>query len=266
MSLPPETWTRWRQSRVAELTASDSWLSVMGLVWLDGPVLRVGAAPDAGVHLPDGAAHAGEFRELERQWCWIGANGVTQPLQIDREGVVSVPTVISIDRYRLSLIEREGRLAARVRDTRWAESRPFAGLELYPYNPLWVLDAEWEALAEPLTLEVPSVTGDLKPRLLTHRARWFSEDGTEQILLPISQDEGAAFFVFRDRSSGRETYGAGRFLRAPLPTTGSTLCLDFNFSYNPPCAFTDFATCPLPPPENWLGFPIPAGELNYAKV
>ena len=83
-------------------------------------------------------------------------------------------------------------------------------------------------------------------------------------LLPISVGVNEAFFVFRDRTSGKETYGAGRFLTVLL-NGSNRITLDFNFAYNPPCAFTPFATCPLPPPENWLPFAIPAGEKKWSK-
>jgi uncharacterized protein (DUF1684 family) len=101
-----------------------------------------------------------------------------------------------------------------------------------------------------------------------HRAV-FSVNGESVSLLPMSVGDDEVFFVFRDRTSGRETYGAGRFLKAdPVPDIGKgagggKIRLDFNRAYNPPCAFTPFATCPLPPPENWLPFPIAAGERKW---
>jgi uncharacterized protein (DUF1684 family) len=112
-------------------------------------------------------------------------------------------------------------------------------------------------------MEVPDVTGDLKMVGVTHQAVFEVAD-QKVALLPMSVGEKEVFFIFRDRTSGRETYGAGRFLKADTPHDG-TITLDFNRAYNPPCAFTAFATCPLPPAENWLPFAIPAGEKKWLK-
>ena len=118
-------------------------------------------------------------------------------------------------------------------------------------------------LGPPLTLEVPNISGDLALVVVDHRAA-FSVAGERVTLLPVSAAERETFFVFRDRSSGRETYGAGSFLRAP-GTSDGRIELDFNFAFNPPCAFTPLATCPLPPPENWLPFAVPAGEKKWVE-
>ena len=113
-------------------------------------------------------------------------------------------------------------------------------------------------------MEVPNVTGELKAVSVTGKAI-FTVDGQKVELLPMSISEREVFFVFRDRTSGRESYGAGRFLKAEPPANGK-IYLDFNRAFNPPCAFTAFATCPLPPPENWLPFAVPAGEKKWQKV
>jgi uncharacterized protein (DUF1684 family) len=132
------------------------------------------------------------------------------------------------------------------------------------------LSAEWIAISPPLLMDVPNVSGDLKPVEVGYKAV-FSVDGQAVELLPMSVGEKEVFFVFRDRTSGKETYGAGRFLKANATPQGcflrgavhGTISLNFNFAYNPPCAFTSFATCPLPPPENWLPFPVMAGEKKW---
>lgn len=119
-------------------------------------------------------------------------------------------------------------------------------------------------------MTVPNVSGDLTTVMVAHQAV-FEMDGKLVTLLPVSVSDKEVFFVFRDHSSGRATYGAGRFLKAPAPTRETSagpavdgkIYLDFNFACNPPCAFTPFATCPLPPPENWLPFAVPAGEKKW---
>jgi len=112
-------------------------------------------------------------------------------------------------------------------------------------------------------MEVPNVSGDLKVVEVAYQAV-FEVAGQTVRLLPMAVGDKEVFFVFRDQTSGRESYGAGRFLKAN-PAVNQKICLDFNFAYNPPCAFTPFATCPLPPPENWLPFALPAGERKWVK-
>jgi uncharacterized protein (DUF1684 family) len=145
-----------------------------------------------------------------------------------------------------------------LRDRDWAASKPFAGLAYFSYDPAWRIESEWQALSSPLSMEVPNVSGDLKTVVVSHQAV-FAVAGESVALLPMSVSDDEVFFVFRDRTSGKDSYGAGRFLKAPVTVDGK-IVLDFNFAYSPPCAFTPFATCPLPPPENWLQFAVAAGE------
>ncbi|HET7775434.1 MAG TPA: DUF1684 domain-containing protein [Azospira sp.] len=248
----------WRQRRLAELDAPEGWPGLIGLHWLEPGANAVGTAPDSVVPLPEGPARLGVLEWQGEAITWRPAGGTAQPLQSDARGV---PTPVAWGPFKFFVIEREGRLAVRLRDVAWQEKRPFAGLDCLPYDPAWRIEADWQALAAPVTMEVPTVTGELKTVTVHHRAV-FQHQGQSVALLPMEAGEEGAFFVFRDATSGRLTYGAGRFLRCPPPKDGKVL-LDFNRAYNPPCAFTPFATCPLPPPENWLGLAVNAGELKY---
>jgi len=248
----------WRQRRLAELNAPEGWPGLIGLIWLEPGANRVGAGEDCLVRLPDGPALLGTLNWQEGRITWQPEGAAAQPLQTDAAGE---PTAVTWGDYRFFVIEREGRLAVRLRDLAWQAKKPFPGLDCFAYDPAWCLEAAWEALAEPVTMEVPTVTGELKQVEVSHRSV-FQHQGQAVTLLPMEADEQGAFFVFRDATSGRISYGAGRFLRARILGEGC-IQLDFNRAYNPPCAFTPFATCPLPPPENWLGFPIEAGEQKY---
>lgn len=245
----------WQQRRHDELAGPDSWLGMLGLFWLEPGRNAVGHAADAVVHLPSGPAHLGDLLWEQGRVFWQPAEGVRLELETDRAGKPS-----SVDHENLSffIVDRDNRLAARLRDRNWASSKPFAGLEYFPDDPAWCIEAAWQALTPPLALEVPNVAGDLKTVLVCHQAV-FEVGGESVTLLPMSVTNDEVFFVFRDRTSGKESYGAGRFLKATAAVNGK-ITLNFNFAYNPPCAFTPFATCPLPPPENWLPFPVPAGE------
>ena len=216
----------WQRERQAELAAPSSWLGLIGLFWLQPGINRVGSAEGSEVLLPAGLPEQGKILWEAGEVVWQPAEGPQQVLKTDLDGV---PTVVEID--------------------------------YFPFDADWVVDAVWETIDPPLVMEVPNVTGDLKPVSVSHRAV-FEHAGQAVALLPMSVGEHEVFFVFRDRTSGKESYGAGRFLKASAPENGR-IRLDFNRAYNPPCAFTPFATCPLPPPENWLPFAIPAGEQKY---
>lgn len=251
----------WRQARRDELAGPDSWLGMVGLFRLAAGGNRVGSGDDCPVRLPSGPAHLGDldWREGSRDGgiFWQPAGGEPIRLETDHAGR---PTAVDHQNLSFFIVDRDGQLAARVRDRAWAKSRPGAGLNYFPEAPEWCIDAAWQAIAPPLVMEVPNVSGELKTVEVGHRAV-FDAAGQPVELLPMAVGEHEVFFVFRDRSSGRETYGAGRFLKA-APAVDGRIKLDFNRAYNPPCAFTPFATCPLPPPENWLPFRIAAGEMK----
>lgn len=249
---------QWQQRRRAELDAPEGWPGLIGLHWLEPGANAVGSDPACPVPLPAGPPRLGVLEWQEDGLTWQPQDGPAQTLQSDAGGT---PTLLTWGDYRFFVIARDGRLAVRLRDLAWQSRRPFAGLEYFDYDPAWRLVARWESLAEPLVMEVPSVTGELQPVTVRQQAV-FQCQGQEVALLPMEVGEAGVFFVFRDAGSGRLSYGAGRFLRARPPRDG-LLVLDFNRAYNPPCAFTPFATCPLPPPENWLPFAVPAGERKY---
>lgn len=252
---------RWKAARRAELAGPDSWLGMVGLCWLEPGRNAVGSAAQATVRLPSGPEHLGDLLWEHDTVRWLPAAGGTRRLETDAGGA---PTTVDHENLSFFIVDRDGRLAARVRDRAWAAKKLFTGVECFAYDPAWRIEAEWQALAPPLQMEVPNVSGDLKQVEVAHQAV-FSIDGQRVTLLPLSVGEAEVFFVFRDRTSGRETYGAGRFLKAAPPVHGR-ITLDFNFAFNPPCAFTAFATCPLPPPENWLPFAVPAGEKKWVAA
>lgn len=265
---------RWRERRFEELSAPQSWLGLVGLFWLEPGNNPVGSAAGSTVPMPEGPAHLGDLIWQDQKLVWRPAPGSSATvsggerdaggdvvLRTDAAGESSASRV-SWAEWSFFVIERDSRPAVRLRNLAWREKRSFDGVECYPFDPDWRIEADWEELAEPLTMEVPNVTGELKSVKVTQRAV-FTRAGVEHVLLPLDVGDNGVFFVFRDATSGKETYGAGRFLRAK-PPVAERMLLDFNRAYNPPCAFTPFATCPLPPPENWLPIPIRAGERKYS--
>lgn len=265
---------RWQAARRAELAGPDSWVGLIGLIWLEPGDNAVGNSADCPVRLPAGPARLGSLRVDGSELAWRAAEGSGvviedggelaggwQVLRTDRS---DRPSRVAIGSLVFFVIEREGRLAVRLRDRDWAAGRLPPSLTFYDYDPAWRVEALWQQLATPQHMEVPNVSGESTVVTVTHQAV-FEVAGETVGLLPMSVSEVEVFFVFRDRSSGRETYGAGRFLKTPVAVDGK-ITLDFNFAYSPPCAFTPFATCPLPPPENWLPFAVPAGEKKWSDA
>ena len=258
--MPNKTFDAWRQARQAELAAPDSWLGLIGLFWLEPGLNSVGSAEGSTVLLPDGPSHLGDLRWQDGRLFWLPDEGLAVELQSDLHGQ---PTTVDYKNWSFFVVDRDNRLVVRLRDRDWAQHKPFAGLDYFAYEPAWCIDAEWQELSPPISMEVPNVAGELKSVLVRHRAV-FQWAGQQVELLPMSVSDSEIFFVFRDRSSGKDSYGAGRFLKAPVAVDGK-ITLDFNFAYSPPCAFTPFAMCPLPPPENWLPFAVTAGEKKPLK-
>lgn len=259
----------WQARRHAELAGPESWLGMRGLFWLEAGLNSVGSGAGSVVLLPGGPACLGDLLWQDGKVIWQPVDGEAHELQTD---IAGQSTVVDFQNWSFFLVDRENRLAARVRDRDWAANQPFSGLEYFDFDPAWQIEAEWQALSPPVRMEVPNVSGDLKIVEVSHQAV-FEVAGQTVALLPMAVSDKEVFFVFRDRTSGKESYGAGRFLKSAPPIidemAGSTvnrkIRLNFNCAYNPPCAFTPFATCPLPPPENWLPFPVTAGEKKWVK-
>jgi uncharacterized protein len=250
----------WRQRRHEELAAPDSWLGLIGLFWLQPGPNVVGSAEDCQVQLPAGAPRVGVLHHDPDGLRWQPDGGVSIFLNTDKVGEAST---VDLENLSFFVVDRDNRLALRLRDRDWATKTPFAGLSYFDFDPAWRIVADWQPLSPPLQMTVPNVSGDLKPVEVAWQARFTVAD-QELTLLPMAVSAGEVFFVFRDRSSGKETYGAGRFLKTQ-PAVDGKIVLDFNRAYSPPCAFTPFATCPLPPPENWLPLAVTAGEKVWKK-
>jgi len=166
---------------------------------------------------------------------------------------------VDLGELRLALIRRGGRLGIRLWDHRRPERRTFAGRKWYPIDPGWRVSATFIAHNPPLSLPVPTILGEVSLEQGVGRVV-FDLSGATWSLEAIQEDVGELFLIFADPTNRETTYPSGRFLYAEVPTDGLVF-LDFNRAYNPPCAFTDFATCPLPPAENHLAIPIRAGEI-----
>ncbi|HWR53703.1 MAG TPA: DUF1684 domain-containing protein [Bryobacteraceae bacterium] len=259
----------WRNAREAPLKADDGWLTVVGLFWLDPGANVAGASNAAAIVLPPGSAPARtatftlagdqvQFRAEPGVRFTLGGRPVTETtLRPDTGGN---PDVLTLGTMRLILLKRGERYAIRVKDNASPARRRFAGLRWYPADPTWRITARFTPYPAPRKIAIQNVTGATE-QMESPGFVEFTREGKTYRLEPIAEGS-QLFFVFRDATSGKTTYGAGRFLYADAPK-GETVLLDFNKSENPPCAFTPYATCPLPPRQNRLALPVTAGEMKY---
>jgi uncharacterized protein len=264
----------WRARRAANLTSETGWLTLVALHPLRPGKTTFGSAPSNAFPLahPGLAAHAGTFvvRKQGIRFVAKPAGGVTHEgnpvksidLKTDADGS---PTLLGAGSLRFFVIDREGKFYVRVRDVEHPARRGFAGLRYFPVSPDWVVEARFEPYAPPRKIPIVDILGEERP-MSAPGALVFVKDGREWRLDAIeeSPDEKELFIMFADQTSGRETYGAGRFMYVARPRNGR-VTVDFNKAYNPPCAFNDFATCPLPPQQNRIELRIPAGELSYGR-
>jgi len=244
----------WRRARETRLKAEDGWLTVAGLFWLHEGANRFGADASNDIVLPDGPGKAGVF-ELNGGKVKATANGSTREVASDSADVLAV------GRVKLFVIHRGDRFGIRMKDPDSKARREFHGIPYFPVEERWRIAARF--VREPRKIPILNVLGQTEMSECPGYAV-FQLNGKEYRLYPILEEPGAKelFYIFRDLTTGKETYPAGRFLYSDLPKDGR-VTLDFNKAYNPPCAFTDFATCPLPPKENRLAARIEAGEKTY---
>ena len=260
----------WRAARVAKLTEPDGWLTLVGLHFLKDGESTIGRGRGNDVVLAAGPERLGRVMVKAGAVTLTVADGVEAA--VDGRKVRSVElkpadgaakaTTVTFGTASLFAMKPGGRPAIRVKDNASERRTRFAGLEYIPADPAWRIEARWEAFERSRMIPVTDVKGITGPQLVPGRAV-FRRDGREYELLAI--DEGRdkpLFFVLSDATSGKETYGACRFIYADWPQ-GDRIVLDFNRAENPPCAFTPFAMCPLPPKENRLPFAVMAGEKTY---
>lgn len=250
--------SRWRAAYEDNLKAPGGWLSVSGLFWLHEGANTVGSDPHADVILRDGTPlHAGVMTMKDGLVSFHAEGGPERTLKPDVPGP---PDVLSIGTLSLTVIKRGPRTGVRLKDPQAETRRAFTGCKWFPASPGWKVSARWTAYKEPHTVAILNVLGMQSEEPAPGFAE-FTLNGRQMRLEPITEDDHL-FFLFKDRTSGQATYAAGRFLYADLPKDG-TVELDFNKSENPPCAFTAFATCPLPPKQNVLPVAVTAGEKKY---
>jgi uncharacterized protein (DUF1684 family) len=263
---------KWREQRFSSLTNDTGWLTLAGLFWLREGKNSFGSSSGNDLVLNNSAlaSTAGAFELAGHTVRFVaqpdggvtldGAPAGSVVLKTDASGA---PTVLTSGTLRFFVIERGGKYGVRVRDLNNPRRREFHGLQYFPISSNWVVTARFVAYPAARRIKIINILG-MEEEDISPGAVVFTKEGREWRLDTVLEGPGEAelFIMFADGTSGQETYGGGRFLYIPLPT-GNTALLDFNKAYNPPCALNDFATCPLPPPQNRLQLRVEAGELKY---
>jgi uncharacterized protein (DUF1684 family) len=274
---------QWRAERESRLKSPDNWLTVVGLHWLTEGDSLVGSDAKAQLRLPDSVPakigvltlKAGKVTIRAEKGAGVTLNGApipAGPVALNSDAQPKYDT-LAVGAVKFFVVEREiaggkgVKIGIRVKDNNSAARRNFTGLQWYPVDATWNVKAEFVPYEKPKMLTFATEVGvqehDESPGYAV-----FQRGGKEYRLDPVTEGDHL-WFILRDGTSGKETYAASRFLYVPMPEKGlkvkGPLTIDFNRAENPPCVFTNYATCPLPPPQNRLSLAITAGEKMYGK-
>lgn len=263
----------WRAERRAELRRPDGWASLIGLHWIELPAHYVGSGPTAGIRLAKGPERMGLLQQQ-------GGKVFLTPdaeagLTVDGEPAQGrfellpdsspTPTVVGFDEGKglLTLIDRGGRKALRVKHAEAEGLVRMGELDYWPADPSWRIQARFQRHPPGRTIQIVDILGQQGPQPNPGVVE-FERDGMLYRLEALEGEDGGLFLIFADRTSGHESYAAGRYLYTAAPDADGGVVVDFNRAYNPPCVFSPYATCPLPPPGNRMPVAVTAGEKKYA--
>lgn len=260
----------WKSTRNSELVAENGWVNLAGLLWIDeGKAYLNQFSKDSLTVSPEaGKENIGSFR-FSNDSVWFVFNPKVAPNtkpNTSRE-TLQFPVEnygqggVYFDRWKWTVINRGGQFALRLRDLEHPALAKFESIPTYDYDSTWRVGAFFE----PRFNEFISITNVLG-QVIEWRVMGilkFEIQGEKQQVIAL-EDEGKLFVIFSDQTNGTATYPSGRYLYVDFPDKNGRTRIDFNYAYNPPCAFTAFATCPIPPKENRLDFPIEVGEKEPA--
>jgi uncharacterized protein len=264
---------QWQAKRAEGLQKEGGWLTLCGLFWLKEGENKFGTDSTNTIIFPPERSpkyagsiflENGELRLKSAKGVDVKVNDslvTDMNIQSDGNGK-SNPTMMTLGSLTFYVIKRSDQLGVRIKDKENPARVHFKGLDYFPVDTKWRLEAKFEPYNPPKIIPIMNVlnqvSNDTCPGAIA-----FDIDGKTYRLDALM--EGKEFFIiFHDETAGKETYGMGRFLGAALPDSNNTVLLDFNKAYNPPCAFTTFATCPVPPKQNYLPIQVEAGEKSYA--
>ncbi|MBK5277605.1 MAG: DUF1684 domain-containing protein [Bacteroidia bacterium] len=263
---------KWHEKRQVDLKAEDGWLNLVGLFWLKEGSNSFGSGNKNDIVFPAGKipVHAGTF--IVNQGIVsievAPATEITQRGKPLSNGIIFSPDSASNAKLeygslRWFIIQRDKIVGIRLRDLESEDVQKFNGIEHYPIDPAWRIEATVEPSVEPKMIDITNVLGQTTSQA-SQGTVVFTINETAYRLDALDGGKDELFVIFGDHTNKKETYPAGRYIYIKRPDETNRTIIDFNKAYNPPCAFTAFATCPLPPKQNILNVEIPAGEKNYS--
>jgi uncharacterized protein (DUF1684 family) len=262
----------WRKEREDSLRKEDGWLTLVGLYWLLPGANRFGSNPGNPIILPPGKAplyagnltlQGGKVTLTPQPGVRLTAGGKpVKPGMVLKADADGEPTLVQLGSLSFYVIKRGGKYGVRIKDSQSPVRASFKGLDEFPIRPEWRVVARFEP-SKGKKIPIANIIGQVEETPSPGAVVFDWKGKTYRIDAIEGSPEGGLFLVFGDQTNGKETYGAGRFLDTDPPKNGKVV-VDFNTAYNPPCAFTAFATCPLPPKQNKLALRIEAGEKKFA--
>ena len=264
---------QWHTKRWASLKSEDGWLTLVGLFWLKDGENKFGSDATNEIVLPQGkiGAQAGMFvlkdggvrieAPLKTGFTVDGKPVTSLELKSDADGA---PTLLHLGSLTFQVIKRGDKLGVRVKDKDHPDRLNFQGTPFYPVALQWRIDAQFVPYNPPRPVSITNVLGMQSDETSPGAVKFEVDGSTYQLDAITEKGETQYFMIIADKTSGKETYAAGRYLYISPPDAAGRVVIDFNKAYSPPCAFTKFATCPLPPRQNRLPFAIEAGEKYSA--
>jgi uncharacterized protein (DUF1684 family) len=256
----------WRAEREARLRTREGWLALVGLSWLTPGENHVGAHPSSQVvlHGHEVPPRVGSIWLEDGVARFVPHEGVDLPETLLKDDLDGDPTLLELGSVCFHLIKRGERFGVRVRDGAAPAMATFTGIDHFPIDPTWRVTARLERSPAQTTIEIEDITGAHSEDATPGSVAFEREGQTWRIAaLPGDDDGETLWLIFGDATNGTDTYGGGRFLYTEAVADDGSVVVDFNLAYNPPCVFSPYATCPLPPPQNRLGLRIEAGEKVY---
>lgn len=261
---------QWHKHRIERLKSNTGWLNLKGLFWLEQGENALGSDQRNNIVFPEKAPAQIGTITLKDSIITFKSNNDTE-VKINNEVVKKSelktdmsgnPTILANGSLRWFIIKRGDKYGIRLRDFDSELVKNFEGIERFPVDTTWRVKAEFIKYKEPKVLSIPNIIGQTNEDTTDGYLQFTVEDKNYK-LDPLKSGDGY-FLIFADGTSGKETYGAGRFLYVE-GSDNNEVIIDFNKAYNPPCAFTKFATCPLPPKDNYLKLEITAGEKKFGN-
>jgi uncharacterized protein (DUF1684 family) len=261
--------TKWHNKRVENLKKESGWLNIAGLFWLKPGENRFGSDLSNDIIFPKNAPGKIGIIILKDSTTQLKVNNDVEVTVAGKKvnnifldnDLSGNPTIMANGSFKWFIIKRGNKYGIRFRDLNASLVKNFPGIETYEIDQSWKVEAKFNKFLHPQIIKIPSIIGTVEEDTVMGNLV-FNKDGNTYTIIPIVEGD-SYFIIFADETNGDETYGAGRFLYTSLPDSAGNVLLDFNKSYNPPCAFTKYATCPLPPKENYLHLKVTAGEKNF---